>query len=239
MSEEESQQGAGTPGAEQAPAETPAAEPTSPQAPPKLNLDDLPEFRKWKSLTDRRLAESERKAAEAAAAAEQARTQLTEAQLRDAEPEQQITFYQSEMARLKAEQAREREAQETRNRYSERASQLLTSLGIDANHPELDWSGDPGPEGYATLAESAAKVARQQAATAAAQADKKEKEMARATQQTENQGAARVSVATGSGGKQDLQAEYDKRARALRGKGNVESALVQLKKEFRQKGLVI
>ena len=62
--------------------------------------------------------------------------------------------------------------------------------------------------------------------------------MARTTQQQDNQGAARVSVATGSG-KQDLMAEYDKRARALRGKPGVETALVQLKREFRAKGLQI
>ena len=241
MSEqEEPKPGAGEGGADQAPQDQPAAEQQTPPTPPKpLNLDDLPEFRKWKSQTDKRLAEAERRASEAAAQAEQARAQLTEAQLRDAQPEDQVAFYQSEMARLKAEQQREREAQAMRDRYTQRATELLTSLGIGFEHPELDWSGEPGPEGYAVLAESAAKVARAQAATAAAQSEKEKKEMARQATQAGNQDAARVSVATGAG-KTDLMAEYDKRARELRKRGgDVAYALVQLKKEFRAKGLQI
>lgn len=85
-----------------------AQEPTTRQ-PAKVNLDESPEFRKWKSEYDRKFAEMQRKHNEELANLTSYQQQLRQQQLANMEPEDRIAFERDEA--IRRAEAAERRAQ--------------------------------------------------------------------------------------------------------------------------------
>jgi hypothetical protein len=231
---------AGTPpAAEPQPTPTAEAKPGGLQGKPTLNLDELPEFRKWKSAMDKQVAEVRRQAEEERRQREQLEQQVRQAQMRDATPEEQAVYWQGEAARVRAEAEQVRAEQDRERQLKERAIQFLSELDVETDDPDLDWSGGPTPDGLQTLMASAAKLVKARAEASVADKQKTAEEAARTARQQAIQetGASKVSVATGSGAS-NLQAEYERAVAALRKRGgNVAYDLVQLKRQYRQRGL--
>jgi hypothetical protein len=219
----------------------PQPTPTAEVKPKPLDLDQLPEFRKWKSAMDKQVAEVRRQADEERRQREQLEQQVRQAQMRDATPEEAAAYWQGEADRIRAEAERTRAAQDAERQVRDRAVGFLTELDIETDDPGLDWSGGPTPEGLQTLMASAAKVVKARAEASVADKQKTAEEAARTARQQAIQetGASKVAVATGSGAS-NLQAEYEKAVRDLRKRGgDVAYGLLQLKKQYRARGLKI
>lgn len=200
---------------------------------PRVNLDDLPEFRSWKSTMDKRLAQERKERDRLAQELEATRTRLDEVALRDADPSEQVEFYRKKVAALEEGQRLQAQRQQQVAEVTERANAVLERLGLTRDTPGLDWSGDPTEDGFERLVMSAVELASRQQGPK----DKKvEAEMRKARQQAiKETGAVDVSTAK-PGASPTLEAEYRKRLAELTGSNDMR-AYVDLKTEFREKGL--
>jgi len=137
----------------------PTAEPTAEATQQKpLNLDDLPEFRKYKSARDQQLARQQREADETRRQLEATQQKLAELELQDATPSEREAYYRGKLAKLQAEQEQARQRADAERQVQAAAGELLKELGLEPDTPGLDWSGGATEEGYAKLAASAARV---------------------------------------------------------------------------------
>lgn len=176
----------------------PTAGGAQPQAPARINLDDLPEFRSWKSATDRRLSEAQKRAQEAEARAAEMASRLEDLELRELPPQEVAARYKTRLAEERAKQEQAREQQERAQALITEATATLTKLGLDPQTPGLEWGDGPSPENLARLYASAAQiVAEQNRQAAAQQAEQTEEQLREARTDALNQaGVTRVSVAT-------------------------------------------
>lgn len=200
-----------------------------------VNLDEFEDFRKFKSMTDKRIAEERSRREQVEQQLGQLQQQLEEAALKDAPPEEQVTYLKGKMARLQQERARDQYVQQQRQKVNQEAIRLLSDLGIRQDHPELDWSGDPLQDGMARLAASAARIAAGQAKVSKKTVEAKVREAKQ--EAVKETGAADVSTATEGAGP-SLQAQYQKDLAELRGSRDYR-AYVELKRRYREKGLPV
>lgn len=158
----------------------PTAEGEQPQeAPPApgkaINLDDVPEFRRWKSNYDSRMAQAERRAQEAEQRAAQIASRLEELELRELRPDEQAAWYKTKLAEERASLERQRQDIQVQQQYAREASEALAELGLDPQTPGLDWGEGPSPENMIRLMRSAARIVaertRQQSQAQAAQTE--------------------------------------------------------------------
>lgn len=254
MAEELQRQGTGVPqdaGAGQPTAPAPGtAEPetlaTAPVAKPKVNLDELPEFRTWKSQADRRVAEAAREADRVKQEKAQLEVRLREleeqsarARLQGADPEDVVKFYEQRERDMHAAYERDlRERQEAEEVVRD-GLDYLASVGLSKDTPGLEWSEKPNREGLVKLIASAGRVlaAKAQAAEATKVIETQQAVQVARAEVAEETGAAKVSTGTG-GSSPALLAEYEAKRSALRGTGDYD-ALFRLKKAYREKGLDI
>lgn len=200
----------------------------------QVNLDELPQFRQWKSTMDRKLSQERQERERLKNELEEYRGKVDELSLRDAEPEEREQYYQNKIAQLEEERRLQAQRQEKMAAASQRAQKFLDALGLNADTPGLDWSGDPLEDGFEKLALSAAEVASKQGNKTQKQIDAQVREAKQ--EAVRDTGAARVSTATGQ--PSPLHREYVKELDALRGTGNFR-AYADLKAKYRKKGLNI
>jgi hypothetical protein len=148
-----------------------APEPATRQ-PAKVNLDELPEFRQFKSATDKRIAEMERRYQAQLAAAQQQQEQLRQQQLASMEPEDRVAYELAEERRLRA--AAEQRAQAYEVEQAKRAAlqgiadkaKVPVDVLMDATSPdhawELAWDYREQEAAKAAKETPEAKAARQQ-----------------------------------------------------------------------------
>ena len=198
-----------------------------------VNLDELPEFRNWKSKMDRQIAQERGERERLEQQMKEQRSRLQELQLQDAPPDEQVKILKNQLAQREEEMRMQQERQRKIQERTETAQQFLNELGLDWETPGLDKSGDPLGDGFERLVMSAAKIAAQKDGNSKQQVEAKVREaQQKAVKET---GAADVSTATEGGGP-SLRAQYEKDLAKLRGSRNVR-AFVALKKEYREKGL--
>jgi len=225
-------------GAAVAPGQQP---PTAAGAPataePQINLDDLPQFRKFKSERDRREAQMQRELAELRQRQAEAEQRAAEAQVAGMDPEEQAAFYrqQAERERQRAMQQQQRATEQ--QQIVAHVQEQLQGLGIAADDPALDWPADVTWQNAAALTAQAGRIAAERARK---EAEKRKEAAGQVAQQARQQaiqetGAARVSTATGRA-PEGLRAEYEQKRQALEGSGDLRSAMA-LKREYRKKGL--
>ena len=171
---------------------------TQPTPAERLNLDDLPQFRKWKSDYDRRMAQAEKRAREAEERAAQTASRLEELELREMPPSEQASWYKTRLAQERADMERQRAETEERQRYIAEASEALAELGLKPDTPGLEWGDGPTPENMIRLMRSAARVvAEQTRQTRQAQAEQTEEQVREARiGALREAGVTRTSVAT-------------------------------------------
>lgn len=193
-----------------------------------VNLDELPEFRNWKSKMDRRVAQERQERERLQQQLEEQQERLQELQLRDAPPEEQVQILQNQLAQTREEQRMREQQRQKAAQLRQEAVEVLDTLGLSADTPGLDWSGGPSEEGLLRLVKSAAQIAAQKDDTSKQQV---EAEVRKAKQEAlKETGAADVSTATGSGGP-SRRAQYEKKLKELRGSRNMR-ALIALRKEY-------
>lgn len=221
--------------------EQPTADATT--EPKPVNLDDLPDFRNWKSSMDKLIDEQRRETERVRGEAEALKQEVAALRLRDAAPEDQVAYYQGELDRVTKEATRERERVRAEGDIYRRGSEMLAELGLNYRTPGLDFSGGQTPDGLAKLTRSAALIVRRQQV---AQADAAAQQSTVTARQARQQGiaatgAAQVSTATGpSQPSKDLQEAYQAELAELRrGGGDRSRKLVYLKNKYRAQGLVI
>jgi len=198
-----------------------------------VNLDELPQFRNWKSKMDRQLAQERGERERLQQKLEEQQERLQELQLRDAPPDEQVQILKNQLAQTREEQRMEAERRQRAARMRQEAEDVLNSLGVKRDHPDLDWSGGPTEDGVLQLMKSAAKIAAQKDNTSKQQV---EAEVRKAKQEAMKEtGAADVSTATGSGGP-TLRAQYEKELAKLKGSRNIR-AFTELRHKYREKGL--
>ena len=186
-----------------APGEARIAADGQPIAAPQTTVDltQLPDFRKYQAGVDRdkalsrqqiqalqaQLAEFQKQQAELA-------QQFDAARLQGVDPEEAVQILQEQLAKERQAAQRAQQEQNVANELSQRASNMLASLGLDWDSPGLDLSGGSTPAGYQALLESAVKVAGEKLGAATQQGAETAAEIAlRATQ------AAQVEVARATG----------------------------------------
>lgn len=200
-----------------------------------VNLDDLPEFRQWKSTMDRKLAEETRERERLKKELEEHRKKVDELSLKDAPPEERERYYRNRVTQLEEEQKLQADRQAKMAAANQRAIDFLSTLGLTPETPGLDWGGDPLADGFERLALSAAKLASSTTRSSQEQVEAKTREAKQ--EALKESGVPRVSTAT-SEGASDLERAYQKELGALRGSGNFR-AFVELKKKYREKGLQV
>jgi hypothetical protein len=168
------------------------------QAAPQVDLDDLPQFRRWKSATDQRLAEAQRQADEARRQTAQLESELEELRMRDAPPDEQAAFYRTKLAEQRASTERQHEQETQRQQIMGEATEALSELGLEPSTPGLDWSGGPTPVGLATLMRSAARIVAERNRQQAQQSQEEAEEEARTArvEALNAAGVTRTSMAT-------------------------------------------
>lgn len=173
-------------------------EPQAAQPGEKLNLDDLPEFRRWKAGYDQRMAQAEKRAQDAEARATSVASRLEELELRELGPGEQAAWYRTKLAEERAALERERKAQEEARALSDQATKLLKELGLSADTPGLEWGETPSPENLARLAASAARIVAAQTRQQTQQEAEQTEEQLRAARigALNEAGVTRTSVAT-------------------------------------------
>lgn len=217
-----------------------------PVKPEKVNLDDLEEFRMWKSEADRRVAQAARQAEQERQqreAYEQQMTdlkrQLDQLRLRDAEPDEVAAYYEQQLAAVQAEQQRQQEQARQAQIMSDRAMRFLEGVGLTVDTPGLDWSGGATPEGLIALMESATGLValRAQQMTKQQKADAEKAARTAEHKALQDAGVTKVNTATG-GAPPTLQRQYEEDMAALRGTGNLD-ALLEVKDKYRRQGLKV
>jgi len=199
-----------------------------------VNLDELPEFRQWKSTMDRKLSQEQQERERLKTELEEHRKKVDELSLRDAPPEERERYLRNKITQLEEERRLQTERQQQVKQATDRAEAFLESMGLSTDTPGLDWSGDPMGDGFEKLALSAAKLA-------SSRTDKTKEQVEAEKRQAEQEalrktGAARVSTAT-SEGDSDLARAYRKELGEL-GTGNFR-AYADLRQRYRDKGLPI
>ncbi|MGD2144987.1 MAG: hypothetical protein PVF54_10960 [Anaerolineae bacterium] len=200
---------------------------------PQINLDDLPQFRQWKSTMDRKLATERKERERLQQELEENRSMVDELSLRDADPDERVAYYRNKMTQLEEEQRLQAERQQRIAEAGEKADALLEKLGLTRQTPGLDWGGDPLGDGFERLALSAVDVASRNRSMGKQEVEAKVREAKQAA--VKQTGAAVVSTAKEGSGP-SLRAEYEKARAKLKGTGDIR-ALINLKDEFREKGL--
>lgn len=194
-------QGVTPEGATTQPQEVEQAEPTAggtgPQA-QRINLDDLPEFRNWKSATDKRLSEAQRRAQEAETRAAEMASRLEDLELRELPPAEVAARYKTRLAEERAKQEQARAEQERAQALVAEATATLNKLGLDPQTPGLEWGDGPSPENLAKLYASAAQIVAERTRQATQQqATQTEEQLREARISALNQaGVTRTSMAT-------------------------------------------
>lgn len=235
MSELENRQDAPEQQLQQGQAEGATQEGTEATEQQPVNLDELPEFRQWKSKMDRKLAAEKAERDRLAQELDQFRSKVDELSLRDASPDEREQYYKNKIATLEEERRMQAARQRKVAEATQRAEKFVTQLGLSMDTPGLDFSGDPTTtEGWQQFALSAAEIASKQRNKTQEQIDAEVREAQQ--EAVKKTGAAKVSTATGQAS--PLRAEYQKKLEALRGSGNFR-AYSDLKAEYRKKGLKI
>lgn len=199
---------------------------------PTSNLDDDPRFREWKSKMDKRLAQERAEREKLQKELAQHRAKMDELMLRDAPPEEREKYLRNKLTQLEEEQRLQSERQARATQAYQEAEDFLATLGLSADTPGLDWSGDPLQDGFRRLARSAAEIV---AGRGTQTKEQVETQVRQARQQAAKEtGAANVSTATG--GSPALRAEYQKKLEALKGTGDFRG-YAELKAQYRAKGL--
>lgn len=166
--------------------------------PQRVNLDDIPQFREWKSAYDRRMSQTEQQAREAQERATKLESELEELRMRDAPPSEQAAFYRTKLAEQRATQERQREQETARQRFIREATEGLEELGLDPQTPGLDWGEGPSPEGLARLMRSAAHIVAERARQHTQHTQEEAEEEARSAriEALNDAGVTRTSMAT-------------------------------------------
>ena len=235
-------------GAEEPTAERAEPEPEPEQEPvkEKVNLDDMEEFRRWKSEADRRIAQATGQAEQERRQRELYQSQMTnlqrqldEARLQDAEPSEVAAYYQQQLTAIQAEQQRQEEERARTQKMSDRALRFLEKLGLPPETPGLDWTGGATEDGLIALVESASELVALRGQQMTKQQKTDAETAARAAEQKalKDAGVTKVSTVTG-GAAPTLQRQYEEELAALRGSGNLD-AMLNLKDAYRRKGLKV
>lgn len=209
--------------------------------PERVNLDELPEFRQWKSNRDREAAELQRQLKEQQARLQELEAAAQQAEelrlLQDAEPDQIVAYYQGQLAKTRQQAAQQAQQAAQHQEIVTRANATLTALGLDPLTPGLDWTGGPTLQGYAQLLESAVGLLTQQQRQTSQTVQEKAEKAAREARQAAiaETGATKVSTTTGSA-PAGLRDQYERDVAALRGTGDG-AGLLALKRAYRKKGL--
>lgn len=172
---------------------------------PQVNLDDLPQFRQWKSAYDSRMAEMEKQAAEAKRQATELASQLDELRVRDMPLDEQAAFYRTKLAQERAQMQKQNEELQQRQQYAQEAADALAEMGLDPNTPGLDWSEGPSAMGMVRLMRSAARIVAEQNRQARAETQEKTEEQVREARigALNDAGVTRTSTATAGAPPQD------------------------------------
>lgn len=207
-----------------------------------VNLYELPEFQKYQSTQDRRIARLQEQLEESQRQLAETQRQVEETLLEGAEPQQQADFYRGRAQEYRQQLEEQREQSRQQQRYQQRARRYLNDLGIDANNPGLDWSGGPTREGFERLQESAARILASQTRELRQRLEERQQQTSRQQQQQQARTGAQVSTATEGGERttdeDQLWAEYHERLEQARRNSDLMAAL-QVKREYRDKGLDI
>ena len=211
----------------------------------KVNLDELEEFRKFKSQADRRVAEATRRAQEAAKRAEELEAKVTAAQraadeaaLAKADPDERAAYWQNKARQMQTDMQRQMQEAAQKEALRQKGMAFLESVGLEPGTPGLDFGGpEPSQENLMTLMESATRLL---SARATELEKSKQAELAKATRQAEraaldNAGVTRVGAGTGPAAT-DLMAQFLREKQALLGTGDMR-AYNALKKKYRKDGL--
>ena len=210
----------------------------------KVNLDDFEEFKKFKSQSDRRYAEAERRAQEAAKRADalavqvaEAQRRADEAQLSNADPDQRAAYWQNKARRQQEEMEQQLQGVARAAAYQQRATTFLDSVGLSPDTPGLDWGSGPSQDGYEKLTESASKLLAQRATTLE---QTRQAELAKAARQAElsalkQTGVTQVGMSTG-GASTDLRSAFLAEKAKIDNTGD-QRGWVQLQKKYRELGL--
>lgn len=251
MSEELKAQAGGVPQTEAGTGLPPVPAPgtTAPQAPatakpPRVNLDEIEDFRRWKRDYDQkhvalsRQAEAEKQARlNAEKRMQEMEAQTARARLANADPEDIAKFYESEIARTRQTYEQQLQEMTQAEAAKQEALAFLQEVELAPETPGLDWSGGPTQAGIATLKTSAAKVlalqVKQAKATTATETQRAAQEARVATIQ--ETGAAQVSTAAG-GASPGLRAEFEAEVAKLRHSGRTAEFLA-VKQKYRERGL--
>lgn len=137
----------------------PTAEGAEPQPERQaINLDDVPEFRQWKSNYDRKMAQIQKEAQEARQRAAQLEEQFDELRARDMPPDERAEYYRTRLAKVEADRQRQQEEATRQQELVGDAMKTLEQLGLDPETPGLEWGDKPTPENLARLYRSAARI---------------------------------------------------------------------------------
>jgi len=177
-------------------------------APPKVDLTTLPEFRQYQAAVDREKEAARRREQAyqqqlAAVQAQQAQyaQQVEALRLKGADPEEAVQYLQAQLSQERQQAQAAMQVQAKADELRERATKMLSSLGLDLETPELDMSGGATEAGYTMLLESALKIAAERGGAAKTEAEQAALRAAQAAQvETARQmGATTVSTSTGPG----------------------------------------
>lgn len=137
---------------------TAAPPPATAEEKKPVDLTQSIEFRKWQAARDKREAQLQQQLQAQGNQLQAMRRQFEESQLKDADPEQVVAYYQQRAATLEQEQGAQATQAQERQTIVAQAEALLDDLGLDPNTPGLEWGDEPSWSQLAQLAASAAKV---------------------------------------------------------------------------------
>jgi len=189
---------------------SPEQQPGAPApAQPKTDLTTLPEFRAYQAAVDREKEAARRQAqayqqqlAQLQAQQAQLLQQFEAARLKGADPEEAVQYLQTQLEQERQQTQAAVQQQTKAAELQERATKMLSSLGLDFDAPGLDLGGGATEAGYTVLLESALKIAAERGSKAKTEAEEAALKAAQAAQvETARQmGATTVSTSTGPGG---------------------------------------
>lgn len=157
-----------------------ASPPSAPVATPKVDLTQIPEYRRVQSEFDRRDAENKAQIAQLAAEVQRVKDEAAARELKGIEalaPEERAEKYRSAYERAEAQRQADIAAAEIRAQTSSTASTMIARAGVDPNDSRLGeiWKMPPGPKAIQALSVALVDIANQDKAELRARLDALEK----------------------------------------------------------------